>query len=153
MSPAEVQSTTAQLITAQPFLGPVAADPSLRGVMGALSTTLLGVKQGQTTLRKLDAPIKSLDDTLTKVANGQPAFFSWRTLISGKPATTRDTRRFIAVEPTLNYAALEPGSDAENAIHADARAMGLDSAHGVTVRLTGSTPLSDDEFASLADRI
>ena len=31
-----------------------------------------------------------------------------------------------------------------------ARSLGLDAAHGVTVRLTGSVPLADEEFATLA---
>ena len=44
---AEVAATTQQLFRAQPFLGGMAADPSLRGVMDSLSTVLLGVSQGQ----------------------------------------------------------------------------------------------------------
>src|SRR5512140_3729529 len=36
----DVKSTTEQLIAAGPFLGPLAADPSLRGVMDGLKTAL-----------------------------------------------------------------------------------------------------------------
>src|ERR1700712_2768709 len=42
----EVEATTQQLFKAQPFLGALASDPSLRGVMDSLSTVLLGVSQG-----------------------------------------------------------------------------------------------------------
>jgi hopanoid biosynthesis associated RND transporter like protein HpnN len=50
----------------------------------------------------------------------------------------------------MDYAALEPGAAASEAIRAAARSLGLDAAHGVTVRLTGQVPLSDEEFATLA---
>ncbi|HEY0106177.1 MAG TPA: hypothetical protein VGB91_08845, partial [Rhizomicrobium sp.] len=43
---AQVKSTTAQMIAAAPFLGPMAADPSLRGIMASLDTALLGVRRG-----------------------------------------------------------------------------------------------------------
>ncbi len=46
-----------------------------------------------------------------------------------------------------------PGSAASDAIRATARSLDLDPAHGVRVRLTGSVPLSDEEFASLTDRV
>ena len=43
----------AQLIKVEPFLGPLAADPSLRGLMGTLSTALQGVNSGQVFLQAL----------------------------------------------------------------------------------------------------
>ncbi|HEV7543330.1 MAG TPA: MMPL family transporter, partial [Reyranella sp.] len=43
-----------------------------------------------------------------------------------------------------------PGAAASEAIRATARSLGLDPAHGVTVRLTGPVPLADEEFATLA---
>src|SRR5262249_12161748 len=42
----EVQRSTAHLISAQPFLGTLAADPTLRGVFRALSQSLEGVRRG-----------------------------------------------------------------------------------------------------------
>ena len=42
---ADVQATTDGLVKAQPFLGPLAADPSLRGVMTAFDTLTLGVER------------------------------------------------------------------------------------------------------------
>ena len=54
---ADVKTDMDRLITAQPFLGPMAADPSLRGLMGALSTALQGVGAGQATLSAMRTPI------------------------------------------------------------------------------------------------
>ena len=43
-SPAEVRASTKALIDAQPLLGPLASDPSLRGVADAFATMLTGVE-------------------------------------------------------------------------------------------------------------
>ncbi len=72
--------------------------------------------------------------------------------MSGAPAATRETRRFIEVQPKLDFGALEPGATATDAIRATARRLGLTPENGVRVRLTGPVPLSDEEFATLADR-
>ena len=91
----------------------------------------------------------ALADAFQKVLGGRPVFFSWQALV-GAPAEARQTRRVVLVQPVMDYAALEPGAAASNAIRATARSLGLDSAHGVMVRLTGPVPLEDEEFASLA---
>ena len=152
-SQSEVKKTTDQLLAAQPFLGPLAADPSLRGVMGGLSTLARGVKEGRTDLKTIDPTLKALGDAVDQINAGKPTFFSWQALIAtGKGGLKAPLRRFIQVKPKLNYGALEPGADASAAIRATAAKLGLDPAHGVTVRLTGAVPLSDEEFSSLSDK-
>ena len=148
----EVRKTTAALIDAQPLLGPLAADPSARGVASALSTILDGVANGSTTLARIDAPVRALtraaDDTLA----GKPAYFSWQRLFGGG-ATAAPTRRLLLLQPVLDHGALMPGEAASDALHAAATAMALDPAHGVTIQLTGEVPLADEEFATLEDNI
>ncbi len=148
----DVKSTTEQMIAAGPFLGPLAADPSLRGVMDGLKTALQGVARGQAKLQDLQRPLAAFDATLAKVANGQTAFLSWRSLITGATPLPQETRRFIEVKPVLDFAALEPGAAATNAIRGAAARLHLTADNGVRVRLTGPVPLSDEEFATLADR-
>src|SRR5258708_1614233 len=152
LSTAQVQSATEQLSAAQPFLGALAGDPSLRGVMSTLSTLATGVEQGQTTLGVVGKPIGALANTLQTVETGQPAFFSWQVLL-GSGASTAPLRRFVIVQPRLDFGGLTPGVGASDLIRHTATQLGLDQRHGVRVRLTGSIPLSDEEFASLADRL
>ena len=149
---ADVKSDMDKLIAAQPFLGPVAADPSLRGVADTLNTTLQGVSSGQASLKDLNRPIHSLADTLEALNKGKPAYFSWRAMIAGGRPDPRELRHLILVDPKLNFDELEPGAQASDAIRAAAKSLKLDAAHGVNVRLTGETPLQDDEFGTLADR-
>ncbi|MBS0517794.1 MAG: MMPL family transporter [Proteobacteria bacterium] len=147
----EVADTTKGLMRAKPFLGPLAADPSLRGVLGALSTVLQGVKYGQATLRDVEPMTAALAQAFDKVLAGEPAFFSWRAVFTGAAAGSRETRRVVLVQPVMDYTALQPGAAASGVIRDTARALDLDAAHGITVRLTGPVPLADEEFGSLAE--
>jgi hypothetical protein len=148
----DVKATTEQMIAAQPFLGPLAADPSLRGIMDSLKTALEGVSRGQAKLADLERPIAGLADTLGKIEAGQNAFLSWRSLLTGAKASQQETRRFIEVKPILDFSALQPGESATDAIRATASSLHLTPENGVRVRLTGPVPLSDEEFGTLADR-
>ena len=149
---ADVKANTEQMIAAAPFLGPMAADPSLRGIMASLRTALEGVKRGQAALSDLQRPIHGFGGALAQVAAGQKTWLSWRELVNGKPAERSETRRFIEVQPKLDFAALQPGQAATDAIRETARRLNLTPENGVRVRLTGPVPLSDEEFATLADR-
>ena len=148
----EVESTTQQLIKAQPFLGALAADPSLRGIMDSLSTALLGVSQGQAKLSDLDLPMTRFGQVFAAAAKGRTDYLSWRALITGSPPRPEEIRRFIEVKPKLDFDALEPGARASEAIRAAARQLNLTPDQGVRIRLTGDVPLSDEEFATLTDR-
>ncbi|HEY2836159.1 MAG TPA: MMPL family transporter, partial [Rhizomicrobium sp.] len=148
----EVENTTQQLFKAQPFLGALAADPSLRGVMDSLSAALLGVSQGQAKLSDIDMPMQRFGRSLKEAAEGRTDYLSWRSLITGSPPRPEEIRRFIIVKPSLNFTALEAGAGASAAIRTAARELGFTPENGVTVRLTGDVPLSDEEFGTLTDR-
>ena len=148
----EIRDQMDQLVKAQPFLGPLAADPTLRGLAGALSTAVQGVSAGQAALTDLNRPITALAGTLDPLRAGRPAFFSWRALISDKPVDRRELRRIVVASPILDFNDLLSGQKPTAFIRAAARQARLDPVHGVRVRLTGPVPLQDEEFATLADR-
>jgi hopanoid biosynthesis associated RND transporter like protein HpnN len=148
----QVKTTTAQLISAQPFLGGLAADPSLRGIMDSLSTALLGVSHGQGTLSQLRAPIEAFSRTLDGVLAGKPSFLSWRSLVTGQSPDPRQLRHFVDASPKLDFNSITPGARATDFIRATVQRLHLVPAEGVRVRITGPIPLSDDEFNTLAER-
>jgi uncharacterized protein len=151
LSTAEVERTTRELIAAQPLLGSLAADPSLRGVMDTIDRLMQGVQHGDTKLADVDRALRPLADSLQAALAGKFQPLSWQTLISGQPPSPRALRRFILVQPVLQFDALEPGKLASDAIRQAARDLGLTPENGVRVRLTGPVPLADEEFATLAD--
>jgi hopanoid biosynthesis associated RND transporter like protein HpnN len=149
----DVQANMAQMIKAQPFLGALAADPSMRGLLSSLSTILLGIQHGQAKFSDLDGPFTGLTLTLGDIEAGKPAFLSWRSMVTGAPASIRETRRFIMVKPRLDYSRLTAGTTATDAIRASTLALGLTPDNGVRVRLTGPVPMADEEFATIAEHI
>ncbi|CAN5306959.1 MMPL family transporter [soil metagenome] len=145
---------TVALVDAQPMLGPLAADPSLRGVAGALSTMLDGVTAGEITLDRIDKPMRALTDAVEASLAGKHPHFSWQTLFAGQGgALAPPTRKLILAQPILDHGALMPGEVAGEAVRKAAAGLGLDAARGVRVQLTGEVPLADEEFATLQENI
>ena len=148
----DVEAYKDQLIAAQPFLGPLASDPSLRGLMGALSTVATGVSAGQASLDQVHTAVVKLADVLEAQRAGKPATFSWSSVISGKAPDPRQLRHVILIGPKMDFAKLKPGAGASQVIRDTAATLHIDPAHGVRVRLTGPVPLEDEEFGTLAER-
>ncbi len=147
----EVRRDTADLISAQPFLGTLAADPTLRGVLRTLSQSLEGVRLGRAKLDDMRPALASIGDALDALANGRTPAFSWRTLIAGRAAKPSELRRFVNIRPVLDFADLEPGGKATAVIRDAIRRLALAPDRGVKVRLTGSVVLSDEEFDTIKD--
>ena len=148
----EVQSTLDSLLAAQPLLGPLAADPSLRGALGSLTTALGQVRAGTTRLSALQRPMRATADVVQTALAGRPAWFAWSELVGAKsdPAALR---RIVLLEPKLDYAELTPGARATQAVRDSAVRLGLTPERGVRVRVTGSVPLDDEQLNSLAQGV
>ena len=147
----EVRRDTAELIKAQPFLGTLAADPTLRGVLRTLSQSVEGVRRGKAELEDLRPALVAIADALELLGNGKNPAFSWRRLITGRAPKPSELRRFVNIQPVLDFDALEPGGKATAAIREAISRLNLTPERGVRVRLTGSVALSDEEFATVAD--
>src|SRR5438874_7664209 len=148
---ADLQRMAGEMQDSAPLIGPLAADPSLRGALGALSQGLMGVANGAYGLDALTRPMQMAGDTVDAALHGRPAHFSWRELASGKPAAPEELRRFIEIEPVLDFNALQPGLAATQAITDAAERLNLAGEDQARVRLTGLVPMNDAEFATLQD--
>jgi hypothetical protein len=147
----EVAHLTQGLVQADPLLQNLAADPSLRGALGALGLGLMGVQYGQVQLDDLAPAMTTASDTVQEALSGRPASFSWRALASGKASQSQELRRFIEVEPVLDYSALEPGRAASDAIMQTVDDLHLSHDYQARVRLTGLVPMNDDQFATIRE--
>jgi len=149
----EVVRVTDGLSRADDLLGTLAADPSLRGSLDALSLALIGVDRGEIKLDDLVLPMSMAANTVEAVLAGRPASFSWRALASGKPSEPQDLRRFIEVQPVLDFSDLRPGRAATQAISQVASDLKLDDGFQARVRQTGRVPMDDDEFGTITQNI
>jgi hopanoid biosynthesis associated RND transporter like protein HpnN len=151
-SRADVAKATGDMVAAQPLLGPLAADPSLRGVAGAIEGMANGVTDGNVTLDRLDRPIAAMAKALDTPLNGKTGYFSWQDMLLSAKDAALLRRQLILVRPVLDYSNLKPGEPASDFIRQQAFALGLTPAQGVTIRLSGQSPLNDEEFGSVIDR-
>jgi uncharacterized protein len=150
-TPANVEKTVEGLTQAQPLISGLAADPSLRGVMKALSLATEGVQLGKIQLEQLSWPLDLADRTLSDILSGKPATFSWQELLQGHALPAKQLRHFIEVEPALDFSALQPGREATEGIHRAAADLNLKGKLGATVDLTGQVPMNDDQFSVIKD--
>ena len=148
----EVQKTVAGLQQAQPVLAIIGSDASLRGVFDGFEFISKGVQAKRGTFDQFDQPIVSMNKALDAILADKPAFFSWQTLLSkGEQPSGRQLRKFIQMTPILDYAALEPGEKPIGFVKQAIDDLKLNEATGARVRITGQVPISDDEFATVAD--
>jgi uncharacterized protein len=146
-SPDEVKKSATGLAQAQPLISTLAGDPSLRGVMRALSMAAGGVEEGKLKLDQLAFTLSLANQTLGDVLSGKPATFSWQELLQGHPVPAQQLRHFVEVEPTLDFAELQPGHQAQEGIRRAAADLNLQGKLGATVELTGEVPMNDDQFS------
>jgi len=151
LSKDEVQAFADQMVAAQPLIGTLAADPSLRGLFDALELAGQGIERGETTGDDLDHPFMSFADAVKDSLDGKFHPLSWQTLLTGRKPMAEELRKFILIQPILDYSGLEPGGAASAAIRQAAKELNLNPEHGVRVRLTGPVPLGDEEFASVTE--
>jgi hopanoid biosynthesis associated RND transporter like protein HpnN len=149
---ADVQNLADSMIKAQPFIGSIAADPSLRGLSDTLSLALQGVKRGDADRASLATALTGMGDALADNLDPSKPLkpFSWQSLLTGRKPSATDLQRFIQVKPVLDYSSLTPGKQATDFIRQSAIEMGLTPANGVVVKLTGDVPLNDEQFATVS---
>jgi len=135
------------------LLEPLVTDPSARGFMRGLNMMVKGVQYGMADLISayddaLNTIVRTLDDTL----DGKASPLSWQTLLSPQLSSDKGGLELVLIHPVLDYDVLEPGQAATQAMLQVASELPAVKAGRAQVNYTGSVPLSDDEFSSLADR-
>ncbi|MGI4815284.1 MAG: MMPL family transporter [Janthinobacterium lividum] len=145
---ADLSKLSKQLTDGRPLLNRLARDPSLAGLSNLLAVTLLlPLQTGQVHLPDMAKLFSASADAVDGALAGQPAALSWRALV----AADTHPRAFVQVQPVIDYHALEPAGAASARIHQIASDLHLQERYGARVRLTGSRPLSDDEFGSIRE--
>jgi uncharacterized protein len=149
LSIGELNTLSDQLVAAQPLLGSLSADPSLRGLFDTLKLFVDGANRGDVGIEKLEPTLGKIADVVDAVAAGHPHSLSWQEVLTGEAPNPHDLRKFVLVQPVLDYSALEPGRKATDEISRLVTQLNLTPQTGVRVRVTGPAALNDDQFATL----
>ena len=149
LSAGELQTMADQLIAAQPLIGSLAHDPSLRGLFDALALFVTGAGKDRDAVNRLNPTLTAIAERIEAVLAGRAQPLSWRQLMTGRGPDPRARRRFVLTRPVLDFSTLEPGARATDEVRRLAASLALDAQHGVRVRLTGPVALDDEQFATL----
>jgi hopanoid biosynthesis associated RND transporter like protein HpnN len=145
----ELTRLSDRLAEAQPFLGVLWRDPSLRGLFNMLGLAADEAATSSSSSAPIDlvAPLSAIADVVEGQLDHRFSVLSWRRLMQG--ADDSPNRRLIVVQPVLNFNSLNPADEAMEAVRSLAVSLGLDADHGVRVRLTGSAALDQEELDSV----
>lgn len=148
---ARLETLMDQTIDAQPFLGQLVADPSARGLFAALALLGMGVTKEDANLGPYLAPLRAFHTAMVSILAGTPQPLSWQNLLGGEVADLAGRFRFVLLQPRLDHGALEPGGAATAALRALIPNLEYVKAGSARVRITGQIPMSDEEFATVAE--
>lgn len=149
----DLESTLGSMLQAQPLLGPLATDPSARGLFHGIDLMVEGVRRGMAEdLSSYDAALGNVARTMEDAVRGNASPLSWQALLTPELVSASGGQEFVLIHPVLDHTALEPGRAATDALLRIAAQMPEVKSGRVRINYTGSVPLSDEEFASLTDR-
>jgi len=143
-----LQDLADNLAAIQPFLGRLAADPSLRGFFGVLGDALDAAAEGE---RIELAPV--LEEVAAVVEAGlaeRERALSWRRLMLGEAGERATERRFVLVKPKLDYGELFPAAPVMERVRRIAAELGLEEGARVRLRITGGLALAHEELQSVS---
>jgi len=146
----ELNDLVDRLASAQVFIGKLSQDPSLRGLLGALTLALVNSDKG-VSKTELNRVLGAIADSIEAENSKSKYILSWQSLLFGGTATIADRRRIILVQPALDFGTLQPAQQAMSAIRTSAVQLGLTPEAGVRVRLTGTAPLEQEELETVAE--
>jgi hopanoid biosynthesis associated RND transporter like protein HpnN len=149
IDPKSLQDLLDRTVDAQPFLGQLVADPSLRGLFSALALVAEGAGRG-IAAPALAPALGQFHRALAAAAAGHPSPLSWEDLLAGPLAEQAGKYRFVTVRPVLDFTALQPGGKATSVMRAAADSLPYVRSGEARVRLTGQVALDDEEFATVA---
>jgi hopanoid biosynthesis associated RND transporter like protein HpnN len=146
----QLQDVLDRTVDAAPFLGPLANDPSARGLFGALSLVAIAIRHNQPPPPAFDPALRQFHQTLAQAESGHASPMSWQTLLAGPATQLAGPNRIVLVQPRLDYGAVQPGGAATSALRQAAATLEFVRTGQAHVHLTGDVPLADEEFASAA---
>ncbi len=140
-----------QLSQAQPFVATLAAHPTLPRFVGLLSAALQQAKKPGQKLPGLSTVLLGVQRTLKGQEQNRYVVMPWGQLMMGlSPTGSVAGDSFVVVKPRYDYQGGAPVRVAMNSVRQGARALGLTTQDGVTVRITGSAALDNEQVETVS---
>lgn len=140
-----------QTIAAQPFLGPLAADPSARGLFGMFGLMSLGIEHGHSLPDNFNNALEGLSQTLDNASQGKKTSpLSWQMLLASDLSKLAGDYNFVLTYPKRDFSSFEPSEAAITKIRQSLNSLPLIQNGDAQAFITGEAKLSDEEFSTVA---
>jgi len=153
LDPNDLGKMLGSLMNAQPLLGPLAADPSARGLLNGVSLMAAGVRIQHADLSPYKPALDQLTQVLNNAADGHPTPLSWQGLLGSDITQQPENVRFVLTHPVLEDGSLQPGLAATRALERIRDTLPDVKAGRVRIDYTGSVALADVQFGALTKGI
>ncbi|MDF7673206.1 MMPL family transporter [Acetobacteraceae bacterium ESL0709] len=147
----QLQSLLDSIISAQPFLGTLSADPSLTGLFQSFSLLSMGIKSGQTIPESFNKTLGIFAQTLDEASRGKTAPLSWQNLLAGDLTAMGGDYYFVMTHPKRDFTSFEPSEAATKAMRAVLNTLPTVKAGRASALITGEAKLNDEEFSTVAE--
>jgi len=147
----DLQVLSRTLVDAQPLLGTLSADPSSRGLFQLMTRVFDAAASGEVVTGDFASAIDQVTSALERSLNGMAGSLDWTTFFAAAGRGDTSHRAIVLAQPKLDRTALQQAENATNYVRKAAEKLGLTTENGFRVRLTGSVPLADEEFATVAN--
>lgn len=152
LSREELEDLADRLAEAQPYVGELSRDGSLRGLASLLGRGIRAGREGDVSGNQLVTIFDGLDEALRAEAEGREYHLSWAEVLSGQAIEADARRRFLLVQPVLHHNEFQPAKRSILRIRAVAKELGLVPENGFQVRVTGDAALSAEELEVVRDQ-
>ncbi|MCC7050039.1 MAG: MMPL family transporter [Alphaproteobacteria bacterium] len=149
----ELTELADKLAAAQPVLGSLNQDPTIRGLVDMLNLALDDQLKGNKPPVDMTDALNRIAAAVEAQAKGDPRPLSWREMMMGRDAKHDELRRLVLIQPAVDFGTLDPAGDAIDSLRDFAKSQNWDGHHGVRMRLTGSAALAQDELGSIRQQM
>jgi hopanoid biosynthesis associated RND transporter like protein HpnN len=149
LEPEELERLSVRLAAAQPFIGRLTRDYSLRGLFGILTDAFQATGSAADSL-EFTPLLEKIRDALNAAREGKPYRLSWQELMSTRTQGLGVTQRFMMVKPALNYSDITPAESVIIALDDLIGTVKQGYLADVVVRKTGEIVLEYEEMQTLS---
>jgi len=146
----QLEELSDHLVQVQPYLAELSRDGSLRGYVGILGEAVDATAHAGDAGVGLAGVLDHLSEAFEAAIAGRRHRLSWTDLILGRDSGPDERRRFLMVEPRVDYAAYQPAAAPIAAMRSAIGELGFDGSDGVRVRMTGYLVLEYEEMELVA---
>jgi len=148
----ELYDLSDNLATAQPYLAELARDPSLRGFSSILREAVEAAGSAEFPEVELAQVLERVAEGVEAAVEGRRYSLSWADLVLGEQATPEKRRRFLVVQPAIDFQQVNPAESALLALRRVIADVGYDGGDGVRARVTGLYALAYEEMEHVSQQ-